>query len=80
MDPLVLLMPESSQVRTTVSVRPVARSWVLEKIIVGFNDLDLLLPFLETLDIAVYTAESRKELFYLVAEDTVYCLKWGKLG
>lgn len=59
-------MPESSQVRTTVSVRPMARPWVLEKIIVRFNDLDLLLPFLETLDIAVYTAESRKELFYLL--------------
>lgn len=43
------------------------------------NDLDLLLPFLGTLDIAVYAVESRKELFFLVPEDTVYCLKLGSL-
>lgn len=60
-------------------VRPVARPWVLEKVTVGLKDLDLLLPFLETLDIAAYAAESRKKLFFLVPEDTLYCLKPGSL-
>lgn len=52
---------------------------MLEKLFVGLNDLDDLMPVWDKLGIATYTVEDRKVLTFLFADDMVPCLKPGKL-